>query len=109
MKVIPFNVKEPYKSLLLQWKKTVEWRLNKGKFADLKVWDCLKFEDTGEVLEVENLTYYPTFQSMLENEWLKHVLPWISSIQEWVAIYHQFYTPVQESEFGVLSIEIKLT
>lgn len=47
-----FTVKEPYKSLILSGEKTVEGRLNKGKFADLKIWDYLKFEDTGEVLEV---------------------------------------------------------
>ena len=63
-----FIVQEPYKSLILSGQKTVEGRLNKGKFAQLKIWDHLKFEDTGEVLEVVNLTSYPTFQSMLENE-----------------------------------------
>lgn len=61
-----FIVKDPYKSLILSGEKTVEGRLNKGKFADLKIWDYLKFEDTREVLEVVNLTSYPTFQSMLE-------------------------------------------
>jgi len=103
-----FTVKEPYKSLILSGQKTVEGRLNKGKFADLKIWDYLKFEDIGEVLEVVNLTSYPTFQSMLENEWLKHVLPWIQDIQKWVAVYHKFYTPDQEAKFGVLAIEIKI-
>lgn len=45
---------------------------------------------------------------MLENEWLKHVLPWIQDIQKWVAVYHKFYTPDQEAKFGVLVIEIKI-
>lgn len=103
-----FLVQEPYRSLILSGQKTVEGRLNQGKFAQLKIWDHLKFEDTSEEMEVINLTSYPTFQSMLENEWLKHVLPWIQDIQEGVALYYQFYTPVQESEFGVLAIEIKI-
>lgn len=106
--MITFSVQEPYKSFILSGQKTVEWRLNKWKFADLKIWDYLKFEDTGEVLEVINLTHYPTFQSMLENEWLKHVLPWIQDIEKWVAVYHKFYTPAQEIEFWVLAIEIKI-
>lgn len=49
-----FTVKDPYKSLILSGEKTVEGRLNKGKFADLKIWDYLKFEDTTA------LDYHPT-------------------------------------------------
>ncbi|HPC34441.1 MAG TPA: hypothetical protein PLP73_02170, partial [Candidatus Absconditabacterales bacterium] len=68
----------------------------------------LKFGDTGEVLEVINLTHYPTFQSMLENEGLKHVLPGIQDVEKGIAVYYKFYTPAQETEFGVLAIEIKI-
>ena len=39
-----FWVQEPYKSFLLNWKKTVEWRLNKGKFGKIIPWDILFFE-----------------------------------------------------------------
>lgn len=103
-----FNVKEPYKSLILQGKKTVEGRLNKGKFADLCVGAQLQFEETGELLEVVSLTPYVSFQSMLESEGLKHVLPWMTDIESGVAVYHQFYTSAQEAEFGVLAIEVKV-
>lgn len=75
MKIISFNVKEPYKSLILQGRKTVEGRLNKGKFAQLKVGDLLEFDETGEQLEVVNISTYFSFQTMLEQEGLKHVLP----------------------------------
>lgn len=107
MSIIQFNVKEPYKTLLLAGQKTIEWRLNKGKFADLNIGDVLQFEDTQECLEVVNLTPYPSFQSMLENEGLKHVLPEVESIEAGVAVYHQFYSPEQEQEFGVLAIQVK--
>lgn len=59
--IIVFGIQEPYKSSILAWQKTVEWRLNKGKFANLKIWDILEFEDTGEKMEVINLTLYPNF------------------------------------------------
>lgn len=103
----PFTVQEPYKSLILSGEKTVEGRLNKGKFTDLKIGDILQFEDTWEVFEVIDLSHYPRFQIMLEQEGLKHVLPWIQSIDTGVAIYHQFYTSAQETEFGVVAIHIK--
>lgn len=104
--VINFNVKEPYKNLILSGIKTIEGRLYKGKFAQLQIWDVLQFEDTQEELEVIKLTVYPSFKMMLENEGLKYVLPWIKSIEEWIRIYHQFYTPAQEEEFWVIAIEI---
>lgn len=97
--MISITVQEPYKSLILSGEKTVEGRLNKGKFADLQIGDILQFEHTQEELEVINLTPYPSFKAMLENEGLKHTLPRVTSIEEGIAIYHQFYTPAQEAEF----------
>ncbi len=44
---------------------------------------------------------------MLQQEDITKISPWISDIQEWVAIYHQFYTPVQEKEYWVLAIHLK--
>lgn len=105
--MIQLNIQEPYKTLIISGKKTVEGRLNKGKFADLKIWDILELDDTWEKLEVVNLTPYPNFKAMLENEGLKHTLPRVTSIEEGIAIYHQFYTPAQEAEFWVLAIEVK--
>lgn len=106
--IIALSIQEPYKSFILAWQKTVEWRLNKGEFANLKIGDILEFEDTGEKMKVINLTLYPDFQLMLENEGLKHVLPWVKSIEDGIAVYHQFYTPAQEAEFGVLAIQIRM-
>lgn len=105
--MIQLNIQEPYKSLILSGEKTVEGRLNKGKFTDLKIWDILELDDTWKKLEVINLTLYPSFKAMLENEGLRDVLPWIANIEEGIAIYHQFYTPAQEAEFGVVAIHIK--
>lgn len=105
--MIQLNVQEPYKTLIISGKKTVEGRLNKGKFADLKIWDILELDDTWEKLEVINLTLYPSFKAMLENEEVRHVLPWIANIEKGIAIYHQFYTSAQEAEFGVVAIHIK--
>lgn len=105
--LVQFNVQEPYKSQILSGQKTVEGRFNKGKFWSLKVGDLLQFDDTLEYLEVVKLTLYPSFQVMLEQEGLKHVLPWVLSIEEGIKVYHQFYTPEQEREFGVIAIQVK--
>ncbi|MEI7425818.1 MAG: ASCH domain-containing protein [Candidatus Moraniibacteriota bacterium] len=39
---ISINIQEPYHSLILQGKKTVEGRLNKDKFATIRVGDILE-------------------------------------------------------------------
>ena len=41
MKTITLNVQEPYLSFILNGKKTIEGRLNDGKFKDLEIGDIL--------------------------------------------------------------------
>ena len=102
-----FNVQEPYRSQLLTWEKSIEWRLNKWKFVKLIPWDKIELENTGQIFLVERIAHYKNFQTMLQQEDISKIIPWISDIQEWVAIYHQFYTPVQEKEYWVLAIHLK--
>ena len=45
-------MQEPYKTFILNWEKTFEWRLNKWKFAEMQVWDILEFENTKEKFEI---------------------------------------------------------
>ena len=105
--LIQFNVQEPYKSQIFSGQKTVEGRLNKGKFWALKVGDFLQFDDTGEQVKVVNLTLYPSFQEMFESEGLKHIVPDIKTIEQGIAVYRKFYSIEQEKEFWVIAIEMK--
>ncbi|MEA3304244.1 MAG: isomerase [Patescibacteria group bacterium] len=74
MNTLDFGVQEPYKSYILSGEKTIEGRLNKGKFKAINIGDILEF-DTGEKFELINKYLYPTFEEMLAREGLKHVLP----------------------------------
>ena len=103
-----FNVAEPYKSFLLNWQKTVEWRLNKGKFKKYLVGDILEFE-TGEKFEILRKTEYKTFFEMMKTEGIEKVLPDFKNIKEWVEkVYYKFYSAEKEKEFWILAIEVKL-
>lgn len=103
-----FNVAEPYKSFLLNGQKTVEGRLNKGKFKKFLVWDILEFE-TGEKFKILRKTEYKTFFEMMKIEGIDRVLPDFENIQEWVEkVYYKFYSAEKEKEFGILAIEVKL-
>ena len=42
MSVLSLNVQEPYHAFILSGLKTVEGRLNKGKFADIKIGDIIE-------------------------------------------------------------------
>ena len=106
MKIIDFWVQEPYRSFILNWQKTVEWRLNKWKFQAIEVWDILKFE-TWEKFKVKRKWIYKSFFEMMETEWLSNVLPDKEDIQDWVeTVYYKFYSKELEDKFWVAAIEI---
>lgn len=101
------NISEPWFSYIVSGTKTVEGRLNKGKFADLKVGEVLRIN--GIVLAyVTAINHYPNFADYMTSEGLERCLPEINSIKEGCAIYHQFYKPEDEKIFGVMAIHLKL-
>lgn len=106
MQKYDFSVQEPYKTYILENIKTVEGRLNKGKFKKMNIWDILSFE-TGEVFTITDKRQYKTFHEMIKNEWIKVVIPDARNIDEAVDAYYQFYTKQQEKEFWVVAISIQ--
>ena len=108
MKTYLFNVQEPYKTFILNWEKTFEWRLNKWKFAEMKVWDFLKLENTREKFEIISKNIFANFSKMMENLWFEKVIPDAESIDDAVNnVYYKFYSPEDEKKFWVVAIEIK--
>ncbi len=107
MQTIPLNVQEPYLSFILNGQKTVEGRLNKGKFKDLKVGDVLLIGPEEKRFLIERTTVYKSFRDMIEKEGIENVIPDKDNIDDAEAVYYKFYTKEQEKEFGVLSIKIK--
>lgn len=109
MKKIEFNVKEPYLNFIKLGKKTIEGRLNKGKFKQIKVGDVLILSD-GSKMEfvVIGKRSYSSFSEMLIKENIKNVIPDKNDLEEAIQVYYKFYTPEQENKLGVVAIEIKL-
>lgn len=107
IKKIKINVQEPYYSLILNGKKNVEGRLNKGKFAQIEVGDILIIGEEKNEFIVIDKKFYSSFQEMIESEKIENVIPDKKTISEAVNVYYQFYTPEQEKEFGVVAIKIK--
>jgi len=105
MKTIDINVQEPYFSNILSGEKTVEGRLNKGKFLDLQVGDTLRINDEVEYKVLEK-NIYPSFREMIEKEGLKNVIPDKNTVEDAVAVYHKFYSEEDEFKYGVVGIKI---
>ncbi|MCX6728497.1 MAG: ASCH domain-containing protein [Candidatus Saccharibacteria bacterium] len=103
---------EPYFTFLKNGQKTIEGRVRKGKYAQIKVGDYIEVynnEETSRVnVRVKRVTAYPSILEMLENEELKKLLPDIDTIYKGVKLYGKFYSPQQELEFGMVAIEIEL-
>ncbi len=96
---------EPWFSHIKSGLKTIEGRL---KF-EIEPGDKLVIKSVDDVFEVSvtQVVDYDSFEHMLEMEGLKNVLPGVSSIQEGVRIYRQFYTLEKEQSTGVIAIHIK--
>ncbi len=107
MNIFSINIQEPYRSFVLKGEKTVEGRLNRGKFTSIKAGDILEIEPEGVQFEVIGKNNYPNFREMIEKEGIKNVLPDKDNIEEAVDVYYRFFTKEQEGEFGVVAIKIK--
>lgn len=105
MRIFQANKQEPYLSLILNEIKTVEGRLNKGKFKEMQVGDLV--ETAEERFEILEKNTYKTFREMILSEGIENVIPDKTTIDDAVNVYYRFYTKEQEREFGVVAIKIK--
>lgn len=107
MATIRINVQEPYYSYLLKGEKTVEGRLNKGKFASLKAGDVLAIGPDEICFQVISRKVYKSFKEMIKGEGIENVIPDKESIKDAVEVYYKFFTPEQEKTFKVLAIRVE--
>lgn len=104
------NVQNPWFTHIKQGRKTIEGRLNKGQFAQLKVGQIVMWENAGQKVKTKlvRIEKYNTFSDMLVNEGLRHAVPGKETLKDGVDVYRGFYSEAKEAEFGVLAIEVKL-
>ena len=103
---------EPYFTYVKNGQKTVEGRLFKGLYTEVKTGDHIEIQTENEkesfVVEVVGVNQHESFKELLEKESLKKVLPNAETIEEGIEIYRQFYTEEQEKEYGVVGIEVRV-
>ena len=68
-----------------------------------------KSERGGVRAVVTDVRHYKSFEDYLSSEGLRTTLPGVTSIQEGVAVYRQFYSSADEAEHGVVAVEFQRT
>lgn len=99
------GVADPWFQHIASGAKTVEGRLNKGKFAGLSVGSVLTVrgrDGSGLKCHVTRIATYKSFKEMLEQEGLRHVLPGVIGIANGVSVYRKFYSAKDEAVNGVV-------
>ncbi len=104
---------------IIAGRKTVEGRLNKGKFAEYRPGDVVKlrrdYRDEMGVLrdgepdavqvEVLAVRRYSDFLSMVTAEGYKKVIPYARNAQEAADEYNRYYSAEDQASYGVLAVE----
>lgn len=105
---------------IIAGRKTVEGRLNKGKFAQYRpgdvVWLRRDYRDADGVLHdgepsaalvaVKDVRHYETFLDMVTAEGFRNVIPHAQTAEEAANEYEQYYSAEKQARHGVLAIEI---
>lgn len=101
-----FSVQEPYRSFLLSWQKTIEWRLNKWKYAEIQKWDILQF-NTWESFVIENITKHSSFIDMIREFGREKIIPDAENDERANDVYYRFFTPEDEKKYWVCAIHVR--
>jgi len=106
------NVSEPWFSLISLGLKTVEGRKNKGRFATMKPGQIIKwtnedFKSRYVLTKIVRVKTYDTFEDYLREEGLESSLPSINDIETGLSVYFKYFTKEDESQYGVIAIQIE--
>ena len=107
---------EPYVSLISKGKKTIEGRLDKGLFQELKIGDkVIWYNQNHSVNTIIIKKYkYNTFMDMIIAHGIKNVLPNVNinngkdTLYNGIGVYRNFYKKIKEKKYSVLAIKINV-
>ena len=101
------NVNRIWFEFIRDGKKTIEGRLNKGKFKEMQKGDIFYFvNDSNKVkVQVIDKILYNTFNEYLIMEGLKRTLPGVKTINDALDVYYSYYTKDQEKEHTLTLLE----
>ncbi len=125
MKIWEFGLTEEPLAAVLAGKKTIEGRLNRGKFAEMKPGDHIAIRSDHQdeqgvihdgapgaaVVEIIAVRRYASFHEMITAEGFEQIASNPEKYTDAAAVaqsYNRYYSPEDQAAHGVLAIEIKL-
>lgn len=106
-----FNIhcKDPWFSLIRQGVKPVEGRKNTHTYKKIKVGDHINFTNGEEsfVALVTEIRNYASLEEYFSDVTLEKALPGVKTVEEGLAIYHEWSTPENIKQYGFLGIFVK--
>ena len=108
---------------IIAGRKTVEGRLNRGKFAEYRVGDKIRLRrdvrDAEGILhdgepdqarvEIIAIRHYNSFLEMAHAEGYYRVIPHATSAEAAAVEYNKYYSVADQKHYGVLAVEICLS
>ena len=104
------NVNDNAFNHIIKKKKTIEVRVEKGIFINLKTNDIIKFKNSkNEKLNkvVKKIYIYRTFKELLKKEKLNRILPSINNIYKGYSYYNNLYSFCNVKKYNVIAIQLK--
>lgn len=106
---------------IIAGRKTIEGRLNRGKFAQYQVGDTVSLrrdwrdaqgilhdgEPDAVTVEIIAIRHYETFLEMVVAEGYKRVIPSAASAEAAASEYDNYYPAEDQQRYGVLAIEVR--
>jgi len=106
---------------IIAGRKTIEGRLNKGKFSEYQAGDTVSLrrdirgedgllrdgEPDAATVKIIAIRTYPDFLSMVTEEGYEQVIPSAKSAVEAAEEYNKFYSVEDQVTYGVLAIQIR--
>jgi ASC-1-like (ASCH) protein len=88
--------------------KTVEGKRDSKTWSGMKVDDLINFRCEGQylLLRIVDLRRYKTLKRYLTIEGLGRTLPGVLTLEEGIALYHEFWTEEEIKRDGILAIEV---
>ena len=122
MTIWEFGLDEQPFAAIVTGAKTIEGRLNRGKFAQFAVGDVVKVrrdyrDDNGNLqdgqsdaarVEIVGIRQYMDFLAMVAAEGHEKVSPGSDSVRDVARGYEKYYSAEDQATFGVLAIEVRV-
>lgn len=109
-KIYKITVKKEWFDFIVEGKKMIEGRLNKGIFKNLRNGDMVIWQESGAknfaYTRVTQKNQQKTFSDLITAVGIKNILPNKTTLDDGIAVYRQYYSEKDEKQYGVVGIYI---